>query len=128
LKALREFDPLAGLPILLELATLAAVAVTGTRAWLRRRKAVAWPSTQGAVHDCRTSRAKYRGWVCILSYSYAAHGEYYSGSQAIKARNEKKADELALLWKGRSVIVRYNASDPALSVLLKDDQVGGFEN
>jgi len=66
--------------------------------------------------------------MCTLSYSYVAHGEYYSGSQAIKARNEKKADELALSWKGRSVVVRYNASDPAMSVLLKDDQIGGFGN
>ena len=66
------------------------------------------------------------GWVCVLSYSYAVNGEYFSGSHSIRARNERRADELATEWKGRSLVVRYSPSSHAISVLLKDDQIGGM--
>lgn len=125
---MRPFNPFTDISTMLELATLVVVAVTGILAWLRRRKAVAWPSTQGVVQSCRTLAGKHRGWICVLTYSYVANGEYYSGAHPIKARSENVADELAALWKGRPVVVRYAPSNHAVSVLLKDDQIGGFSN
>ena len=72
------------------------------------------------------NQQKRRGWACVLTYSYAVNGEYYSGSHSIRARNERRADELATEWKGRSLVVRYSPSSRAISVLLKDDQIGGM--
>jgi hypothetical protein len=118
-------------PILLrDAAPLAIGAGAGVRYWIRTRQAVSWPSTQGTVQGARASRSEKgrRGWACVLTYSYAANGEYYSGSYSIRARKEQQAEELAVQWKGRSVAVRYSPADHKISVLLKDDQVGGFGN
>jgi hypothetical protein len=102
----------------------------GIRYWIRTRQAVSWPSTQGAVMGARANRIQKgrRGWACVLTYSYVANGEYYSGSYSIRTRKEQQAEELAVQWKGRSVAVRYSPADHKISVLLKDDQVGGFGN
>ena len=118
-------------PIFLrDVAPLAIGAGAGVRYWIRTRQAVSWPSTQGTVQGARASRSEKgrRGWACVLTYSYAANGEYYSGSYSIRARKEQQAEELAVQWKGRSVAVRYSPADHKISVLLKDDQVGGLGN
>lgn len=118
-------------PILLRDAVpLAIGAGAGVRYWIRTRQAVSWPSTQGTVQGARASRSEKgrRGWACVLTYSYVAEGQYYSGSYSIRARKEQQAEELATQWKGRSVAVRYSPADQKISVLLKDDQVGGFGN
>jgi hypothetical protein len=118
-------------PIFLrDVAPLAIGAGAGIRYWIRTRQAMSWPSTQGTVQGAQAGRIKQgrRGWVCVLTYSYVADGQYYSGSCSIRARKEQQADELALQWKGRSVVVRYSPADHEISVLLKDDQVGGFGN
>lgn len=116
-------------PILLrDVAPLAIGAGAGVRYWIRTRQAVSWPSTQGTVQGARPGRSEKgrRGWACVLTYSYVANGEYYSGSYSIKARNQQQAEELATQWKGRSVAVRYSPTQHRVSVLLKDDQVGGW--
>jgi hypothetical protein len=69
---------------------------------------------------------RHKGWVCGLSYSYTVNGEYYSGFHSIPAKKERLADELAVQWKGRSVVVRYSPVDHDISVLLSDDQIGGM--
>jgi len=100
----------------------------GIRYWIRRRRATSWPSTQGTVMSANASdRQPYRhSCLCVLSYSYAVNGDYYSGSHSIHARNERRADELATEWKGRSLVIRYSPSSHDVSVLLKDDQIGGM--
>jgi hypothetical protein len=118
-------------PVLLrDVAPLAIGAGAGIRYWIRTRQAVSWPSTQGTVWRAAARRSEKgrRGWACVLTYSYVADGQYYSGSYLIRARNEQQADELAVQWKGRSVAVRYSPTDHGVSVLLRDDQVGGFGN
>jgi Protein of unknown function (DUF3592) len=118
-------------PILLRDAVPFAIAAgAGVRYWIRTRQAASWPSTQGTVQGATASRSEKgrRGWACVLTYSYVASGEYYSGSYAIRARKEHQAEEFATQWKGRSVAVRYSPADHKTSVLLKDDQVGGFGN
>lgn len=118
-------------PIIIRDALPFAIAAgAGLRYWIRTRQAVSWPSTQGTVQAARTGRSEKgrRGWACFLTYSYVAEGQYYSGSYSIRARNEQQADELAMQWKGRSVAVRYSPTDHNISVLLRDDQVGGFGN
>jgi hypothetical protein len=118
-------------PIFLrDVAPLAIGAGAGIRYWIRTRQAASWPSTQGTVQGARADRSQKgrRGWACVLTYSYVANGEYYSGSYSIRSRKEQQAEELAVQWKGRSVAVRYSPSDSKVSVLLKEDQVGGFGN
>jgi hypothetical protein len=118
-------------PIFLRDAVPFAIAAgAGVRYWIRTRQAVSWPSTQGTVQGARAGRIEKGrgGWACVLTYSYVANSEYYSGSYSIRARKEQQAEELALQWKGRSVAVRYSPADHKVSVLLKDDQVGGFGN
>ena len=117
-------------PLFRDAGPFAIAAGAGARYWIRTRQATSWPSTQGTVMGASASRSVQgrRGWACVLTYSYVANGEYYSGSYSIRARKEQQADELASQWKGRSVAVRYSPSDHKISVLLKDDQVGGFGN
>jgi hypothetical protein len=64
-------------------------------------------------------------WVGELTYSYIVEGEYYSGFHPLMARSERRAEELIEGWNGRSVVVRYSPRKHAISVLLKDDQLGG---
>jgi hypothetical protein len=116
--------------ILRDVIPFAIAAGAGVRYWLRTRKAQSWPSTQGTIISASAQHGQQgrRGWACALSYSYIANGEYYSGVHLIRARNEKRAEELASEWKGRSIVARYSPSDHHVSVLLKSDQFGGMDN
>ena len=64
-------------------------------------------------------------WVGELTYSYVVDGEYYSGFHHLNAFSERAAEELIEGWQGRSVMVRYSKRKPDISLLLKDDQLGG---
>jgi len=64
-------------------------------------------------------------WVGELAYAYVVNGQYYSGFYTIRARNERRAEELVAGWKGRTVVVRHSPDRHDVSVLLKSDQPGG---
>jgi len=115
-------------PLFRDAVPFAIAAGAGVRYWIRTRQATSWPSSQGTVMGAKASRSEQgrRGWACVLTYSYVANGEYYSGTYSIRARKEQQADELASQWKGRWGAVRYSPSAHTISVLLKGDQVGGF--
>lgn len=115
-------------PFLREAAPFAIAAAAGVRYWIRSRQAQSWPSTQGSIvgANARFGGDRHKRWVCAMSYSYAVNGEYYSGFHSIRTKKEQRADELAREWKGRSVVVRFSPTNPGVSVLLSDDQIGGM--
>lgn len=102
-------------------------AAAGVRLWMRMRRAVSWPSTQGTIQwaEARVVAGRGERWVGEFSYSYSVDGHYYSGFQIIRSRNERRAEELVAGWKGRMVVVRYDPRQNDVSVLLKEDQPGG---
>jgi hypothetical protein len=125
---MKPIDPWKTLPLVQEFALFAAAAFSGIWVWLRVRQAQSWPSTQGAVGQAVSRPAgdrHYKPWVGELTYTYVAEGEYYSGFHRIRARTERRADELISGWKGRIVVVRYSPAKHEVSVLLKSDQPGG---
>lgn len=117
-------------PLFRDAAPFALAAAAGIRYWIRTRQAQSWPSTQGTIMGAQARRGdeRHKGWICALSYSYTVNGEYYAGFHSIGTRKERRAEELATQWKGRSVVVRYSPADHGISVLLKDDQIGGMNN
>src|SRR3954467_7399789 len=80
----------------------------------RRRGSRHWPIANGTVEYGFTSDAS--GWQANLVYSYSLNGDFYSGTHALKAKNEDEADELARSCKQQNVVVRYSPHDPSLSV------------
>ena len=116
-------------PLLRHAAPFALAAAAGIRYWIKKRQAQSWPSTQGTIMNAqaRPGDERHKGWVCALSYSYVVEGEYFSGFHSIRAKKERVADELAVQWKGRSVVVRYSPADHTTSVLLSSDQIGGMD-
>jgi len=124
-----NFDPFNGITLLHEVIGILVAICTAILAWIKLRKAPSWPTAQGTVQSAWSGAwESRRGWACHFTYSYSADNEYYSGSHAIKARNERQADELAAMWKGRSIAIRYSPKDHGVSVILREDQVGGWGN
>jgi len=99
----------------------------GIWAWLRTRQAQSWPSTQGTIGGAvarPTGDRRFKPWVGELTYAYVVNGEYYSGFYQIRARSERRAEELISGWKGRMVVVRHSPTRHEISVLLRSDQPG----
>ena len=125
---MKPFDPWKLLPLWQEIALSVAAACSGLWAWWRVRQAQSWPSTQGTISGAAarpTNDRRFKPWIGELTYSYVVNGEYYSGFHQIRARKERRAEELVSGWKGRMVIVRYSAKKHEISALLKSDQPGG---
>jgi hypothetical protein len=116
------------LPLWQEVVFIAIAAGGGIWAWLRARQAQSWPSTQATIRQTTVRRAvdrRFKPLIGELSYTYVIDAEYYSGFHRIRARSERRAEELISGWKGRMVVVRYSPEKHAISVLLKTDQPGG---
>lgn len=126
---MKPFDPWRLLSFWQEALILAISVWTALWAWLRARKAQSWPSTQATVQHTTVRRADRQSythrWIAELTYSYVVNGEYYSGSCQIKARSERRAEELIAGWKGRMIVLRYSQARHDISVALKSDQPGG---
>jgi len=75
----------------------------------------------GRLASCGRSTIQAVGWRTLLQFD----GDYYGGSHQIRARNQRRAEELISGWKGRMVVVRYSPAKHEISVLLKSDQPAG---
>jgi hypothetical protein len=64
----------------------------------------------------------WKNWSVEISYSYAAAGEYYSGTHRLPPESEDEAAEVALRWKDRNLVVRYSPRDASESVVLMHNQ------
>jgi hypothetical protein len=76
----------------------------------------------GRVLDSAIRQDKLLGWVAVLTYSYSAFGEYYSGTYSHGFRRKKTAEALLERFPREMPIpVRYKAEKPEGSTLLASD-------
>lgn len=125
---MRPFDPWKLLSFWQEIALVVVAASTSVWTWLRFRRAHSWPSAQGTIVSvvARSSGGGHsQRWAGEFTYTYIVDGQYFSGFHRIKTRSERRAEELISGWKGRTIVVRYSPTKHDISILLKDDQVGG---
>lgn len=125
---MKPFDPWSVLPLAGEILLFVAAMGGGTWAWIRIRQAQSWPSTQGTISGTSVLRKgdrNFRPWVAELVYAYVVGGEYFSGYYRMRARSERRAEEMISGWKNRMVVVRYSPNKPEVSILLSSDQPGG---
>ena len=80
-----------------------------------------WQQTSGRGSGAHAASSRAI-WTVEISYSYVINGEYYSGFASLPADDEKHAEGLALGWKDREILVRYQPEDPTESTLLLEDQ------
>ena len=110
--------------------------VRQVRFWIRKSKSGEWPAVFATIGNTKVffSGITY-GHYCQLDYEYNVAGSCYAGRfalvGALKAdkstwRNlgENAAVDLAREWTGRQIRVRYNPSDPKISIL-EDNQLSG---
>ena len=83
----------------------------------------AWPMADGKTFGAgRLDRDELRGWVSVITYSYSAFGEYYSGTYQRGFRRKKKAEAfLERFPRNTPVRVRYKSNRPDISTLLLTD-------
>ena len=122
-------DPMAYLGLVRDLIALAIAAGSGIVIWLRARQAHSWPTTEATVWTASAHPTEERsyiyGWVGDLTYSYVVNGAYYSGSCLLRARTERRAEELVSGRKGRTIVLRYSPTRHDISIALRPDQPGG---
>jgi len=126
---MKPFNPWRLLPFWREALVLVISTWTAIWVWIRARQAQSWPTTQATISGTSV-RANARSsyiytWLAILTYTYVVDGEYYSGTCELKARSERRADELVEGWKGRMIVLHYSPTKHDISVALKSDQPGG---
>ena len=125
---MNAFDPFGAISLWQDILFAAIALGSGVWAWLRARRAQSWPSAQGRISRATARPAgdrHFKPWLGEFTYTYVANGEYYSGFHGIRARSERRAEELISGWKDRMVVVRYSPKKNDISVLLKSDQPGG---
>jgi hypothetical protein len=93
--------------------------------WIRARQAQSWPGAAGDVRHCEmvtNGGSDGNTYVVKVRYAYRVDGRYYEGTRVAfgyagsSTLHEHQAIE-SKLSKSRSVIVRYNPTDPSQSVL-----------
>jgi hypothetical protein len=102
------------------------LAVALFRATRRRFQIVgstAWPMADGRTFGTgRLDRDELRGWVSVITYSYSAFGEYYSGTYQRGFRRKKKAEAFLERFPRNTLVpVRYKSNRPDISTLLPTD-------
>lgn len=76
----------------------------------------------GRVFDTAIQEAEIQGWAAVLTYSYSAFGEYYSGTYSRGFRRKKTAEAFMKRFpRDTPIPVRYKAEDPAISTVLVSD-------
>ncbi|SRR5258708_5966151 len=82
----------------------------------------AWPMADGKIFSSTVQHDDLHGWAAELTYSYAAFGEYYSGTFLRGFRRKKNAEAFLERFPRQTPIpVRYKAENPQISTLLLSD-------
>lgn len=82
-----------------------------------------WQKVKGSVHSCRLTEVEHT-WKAILTYSYCAEGDYWSGETSRSFVREKDAGAYAAAHPSASVVmVRACPGKPNKSVVLAEDQL-----
>ena len=81
-----------------------------------------WPIADGQIFRADVRNADVGGWLCELTYSYSAMGEYYSGTFQRQVPWQNRANAVAERFPSKTrVTVRYDPDRPAISTVLMDD-------
>ena len=105
-------------------------AFVAVRYFVRRRKAVHWPSVAGAAQRGDVLSPGSSRYLRLLSfrsmfgYAYQVNGRKYWGSFVVVAEDMQSAAELQKRIDGHAVTVRYNPKNPEIS-LVEDKEVEG---
>jgi len=88
----------------------------------------AWPKARAHVHSTQVkqedrSTEGWFYWQVELTYSYTVGSEYYSGRFLLPPDSEDEANEQAVRWADKDVIVRYRPDETATSVFVMEDQL-----
>jgi hypothetical protein len=116
-------DPFRWIALARDAAGFAIAAGTGIVVWHRKRSSRYWPTAFGKVESA-SSFENVGQWLTDVAYSYSVDGEFYSGQFRLTSRNERKADEHELRWKGRNIAVRHSSRNKSISVVRTEDQAG----
>jgi hypothetical protein len=109
------FDPTLSLRIAVSLFRL-------TRRRIRTIGSTDWPNAEGTIHSTVAIADDLQGWVAEITYSYAALGEYYSGTYRRGFRLKKRAESfLEHFPSGARLPVRYKPEQPEKSAVLPSD-------
>jgi hypothetical protein len=106
--------------------SLAIRLVLGLYRFVRRRVRIigstSWPMADGKIFGGKVQQGDIPGWSVLLTYSYSALGEYYSGT-FYKGFGRKKSAEAFLqrFPSGTPLPIRYKAESPEISTLLASD-------
>jgi hypothetical protein len=122
--------------IILGFAALFLVFILSSMLWKLRqvRKTAAWPSTRGRITRSRRGICTPQHadaaprQIADIEFEYEVAGVLYAGTRPTLAETQSKDDVEAMLARypvGRSVIVHYDPSDPAESVLERNGPFGG---
>src|SRR5215470_7000415 len=85
----KDFDPLAWLRLLSEIATVAVSVGTGLMLWHRKHSARHWPMTYGRI-ETALALDENNYWFSDLFYSYKVGTGFYSGHFRLSARMKRK--------------------------------------
>ena len=124
-------DPFGGLLVILVYVAIAAFVVIRAFGWnyVRGLMASGWSMTQGRVEfgSIELRRARYiTYYVARIDYSYTVNNEYHSGFFEKTYTGGSAAERFVESMKGQMVFVRSHPNRPEKSVLLKQDQPGGW--
>lgn len=110
---------------MIDVGTLIRIAVKVYNLASRRIRVIgstAWPMADGRVFNTAIQQDEIHGWAAVLTYSYLAFGEYYSGTYAHGFRRKKTAEAFLERFPRETPIpVRYKAEKPEISTLLPSD-------
>ena len=110
-----RFDP--GLTIRLVLAIVRA-----SRRRIQVIGSTTWSMADGKIFTGNLQRDDLQGWAVVLTYSYIALGEYYSGAYHRGFRRKKKAESfLDRFPRNTPFPVRFKPGKPETSTLLLTD-------
>jgi hypothetical protein len=105
------------------LATFAmgGLVVTVRRYWqkLREDRAASWPSADAVIQSVIV--LPHDGHDVQISYRYYAMQEYRYGKYSRHFRSKTPAEQFADAIRGRSLQIRYDETNPEVSVLMERD-------
>lgn len=103
---------------------IAGIAIALAVFYIRNRRkwqgADSWPVEQATVEFANVREVFKRHvhyFLGELAYSYCVEGEYFSGFCVCRFPTEKGARDFAETFRGKTIPVRYNPEDPAISLM-----------
>jgi hypothetical protein len=97
--------------------------------YVRALLASGWYIIQGAVELGSVEEHEIRFvsyYITRIDYSYSVNNEYYSGYFERTFLREGSADKFVARMKGQTIQVRSHPQRPERSVVLRQDQPGGW--